>query len=149
MGSVFLPCCLTWGQTMVEVMKIMETSFRRSHALLHSVPPTLQQASCSYFCIWRCNFRKLPLFQRKDNYPNLDISDIGVSADSWFTFGSLVLAGSVGSESRWVVWLYSPWNSPGQKTGTFQGTFPTQGSNPGLPPCRQILYQLSYKERAV
>ena len=26
------PCCLTWGQTMVEVMKIMVTSFKRSHA---------------------------------------------------------------------------------------------------------------------
>ena len=29
---VFPPCCLTWGQTMVEVMKIMATSFKRSHA---------------------------------------------------------------------------------------------------------------------
>ena len=30
---------------MMEVMKIMVTSFKRSHAaLLHSVPPTLQQA---------------------------------------------------------------------------------------------------------
>ena len=27
----------------------------------------------------------------------------------------------------------------------FQGTFPTQGSNPGLPHCRWILYQLSHK----
>ena len=27
----------------------------------------------------------------------------------------------------------------------FQGIFPTQGSNPGLPYCRQILYQLSHK----
>ena len=27
-----------------------------------------------------------------------------------------------------------------------QGILPTQGSNPGLPHCRQILYQLSYKE---
>ena len=26
-----------------------------------------------------------------------------------------------------------------------QGIFPTQGSNPGLPHCGQILYQLSYK----
>ena len=26
-----------------------------------------------------------------------------------------------------------------------QGNFPTQGSNPGLPHCRQILYQLSYQ----
>ena len=29
-GAVFPPSCLTWGQTMVEVMKKMETSFQRS-----------------------------------------------------------------------------------------------------------------------
>ena len=45
---------------------------------------------------------------------------------------------------------YSPWNSPGQNTGVgslslLQGIFPAQGSNPGLPHCRQILYQLSHK----
>ena len=39
----------------------------------------------------------------------------------------------------------SPWNSPGQNTGVgslslLQGIFPTQGSNPGLPHCRQIHY---------
>ena len=44
--------------------------------------------------------------------------------------------------------LYSPWNSLGQNTGVgslsfLQGIFPTQGSNPGLPHCRQILYQVS------
>ena len=27
-----------------------------------------------------------------------------------------------------------------------QGIFPTQGSNPGLPHCRQILYHLRHKE---
>ena len=47
--------------------------------------------------------------------------------------------------------LYSPWNSPGQNNGVgshflLQGIFPTQGSNPGLWHCRQILYQLSHKE---
>ena len=31
-GAVFPPCCLTWDQTMVEVMKIMATSFKRPHA---------------------------------------------------------------------------------------------------------------------
>ena len=46
--------------------------------------------------------------------------------------------------------LYSPWNSPGQNTGAgslslLQGIFPIQGSNPGLPHCRRILYQLSHK----
>ena len=45
--------------------------------------------------------------------------------------------------------LYSPWNSPGQNTGMgslsrLQGIFPTQGSNPGLPHYRRILYQLSH-----
>ena len=48
-------------------------------------------------------------------------------------------------------WLYSPWNSAAQNTGMgnlslLQGIFPIQGWNQGLPHCRQILYQLSYKE---
>ena len=43
-----------------------------------------------------------------------------------------------------------PWDSPGKSTGVgcyflLQGIFPTQESNPGLPHCRQILYQLSYE----
>ena len=45
----------------------------------------------------------------------------------------------------------SLWNSPGQNTGAgslslLEGIFPTQGLNPGLPHCWQILYQLSYQE---
>ena len=31
-GAVFTPCCLTWDQTMVEIMKTMATSFKRSCA---------------------------------------------------------------------------------------------------------------------
>ena len=61
------------------------------------------------------------------------------------------------SESRSVVFdslqfhgPYSAWNSPGQNTGVgslslLHGIFPTQGSNPGLPHHRQILYQLSHE----
>ena len=46
--------------------------------------------------------------------------------------------------------LHSPWNSPGKDTGVgslslLQGIFPTQGSNPCLLHCRQILYQVSHK----
>ena len=45
--------------------------------------------------------------------------------------------------------LSNPWNS-GQNTGVgchflHQGILPTQGSNPGFPDCRQILYQLSHQ----
>ena len=57
---------------------------------------------------------------------------------------------SVVSDSLRPHGLYSSQNSPGQNTGVgslsfLQGIFPTQGSNPGLPHCRLILYQLSHK----
>ena len=47
--------------------------------------------------------------------------------------------------------LYSPWNSPGHNTGVgslslLQGIFPTQGLNPGLLHCRQILYPWATRE---
>ena len=43
-----------------------------------------------------------------------------------------------------------PWNSPGKNTGVgshalLQRIFPTQGSNPDLLHCRQILYCLSHQ----
>ena len=65
--------------------------------------------------------------------------------------GSLVSEScSVVSDSLQPNGLYSPRNSPGQNTGMdslslLQGIFPTLGSNPGLPHCRRILYQLSHK----
>ena len=42
-------------------------------------------------------------------------------------------------------------DSPGKNTAVcclalLQGIFPTQGSNPGLPHCRGILYQLNHQE---
>ena len=51
------------------------------------------------------------------------------------------------SDSLWPM----PKNSPGQNTGVgslslLQGIFITQGSNPGLPHYRQILYQLNHRE---
>ena len=43
-----------------------------------------------------------------------------------------------------------PWDFPGKDIGVGchvlrQGIFPTQGLNPGLPHCRQMLYCLSYQ----
>ena len=47
--------------------------------------------------------------------------------------------------------LLHPWDFLGKSTGVgchflLQGIFPTQGSNPGLPHCRQTLYCLSHQE---
>ena len=46
--------------------------------------------------------------------------------------------------------LLGPWDFPGKSTGVgchflLQGIFLTQGSNPGLPHCRQMLYHLSHQ----
>ena len=46
--------------------------------------------------------------------------------------------------------LLCPWDSPGKNTGVgnhslLQEIFPTQGLNPGLSRCRQILYHLSHQ----
>ena len=56
---------------------------------------------------------------------------------------------SVVSDSLQPHGLYSPQKSPDQNTGVgslflFQGIFPIQGSNLGLPHCRQTLYHLSH-----
>ena len=46
--------------------------------------------------------------------------------------------------------LLCPWDSPGENIGVgcrslLQGIVPTQGLNPGVLPCRQILYHLSHQ----
>ena len=57
------------------------------------------------------------------------------------------------SATLWTVAYQDPlsWNSPGKNTevschALLQGIFLTQGLNPGLPPCRQILYHLSHQK---
>ena len=57
---------------------------------------------------------------------------------------------SVLSDSLQTHGLHSTRNSPGQNTGVgslslLQAIFPTRGLNPGLPHCRQFLYQLSHQ----
>ena len=75
----------------------------------------------------------------------------------FFFFWSLFLVKSdsesfsVMSNSLQPHGLYSPWSFPGQNTGEgnlslLQGIFLTQGLNPGVLNCRQILYQLATKE---
>ena len=67
---------------------------------------------------------------------------------------SLSVSRSVMSDSLWPHGLYParllcPWDPSGKNTGMgchslLLQIFPTQGSNPGLLRCRQILYHLSY-----
>ena len=82
----------------------------------------------------------------------------------WFSILNIRLCCAVLSRSV-VADSVTPWtvsppgssvhrNSPGKNTGVgchalFQGIFPTQGSNPGLPLCSQILFCLSTREAQI
>ena len=49
-----------------------------------------------------------------------------------------------------IPWVFCPWASPGKNTrvgahSLLQGTFLTQGLNPGLLHCRWILYHLNHQ----
>ena len=91
--------------------------------------------SCPLLC---CNNRQRPPSIVLHSHPQ--VPDPKVKSESH----------SVMSDSLRPHGLCSPWNSPGQNTGVgrlslLQGIFPTQGSDPGLPHCRQIIYQVSHK----
>ena len=62
---------------------------------------------------------------------------------------SVLVTQSLGTR-LWSARLLCPWNSPGKNTGMdshslLQGIFLTQGLNPGLLHCRQILYCVSHQ----
>ena len=63
---------------------------------------------------------------------------------------SEVVSDSLQPHGLWPTRVLHPWDSPGKSTGVcchffLQEIFPTQGSNPGLPHCRQTLYHLSHQ----
>ena len=104
-------------------------------------------------------------FSRQEHWSGLpfpspgDLPDPGIEPGSPVLHADSLLSQPSGNQSEsWSVMsdslpphgLYSPWDSPGQTTGVgglslLQGIFPTQGSNPGLPHCGWILYQLSHE----
>ena len=89
---------------------------------------------------YRCSHSKIWYYMH--TWP---VTKLGLSYPSWVSESPSVVSDSLQPHG-----LYSPWNSPGQNTGVgslsfLQGIFPTQGSNPAVPHCRWILYQLSHK----
>ena len=96
--------------------------------------------TCIYFAIYTCVYTHTHTHWRK---PFSSSKEYNRSSDSESECRSVV---SDSATHR----LYSSWNSPGQNTrggslSLLQGIFTTQGSNPGLYHCRQILYQLSHQ----
>ena len=96
--------------------------------------------------IW---YKKINISQRKINWRTWRLEGCASSNHEAFSVGQAkVKVTQVMSDSLQPHGLYR--GSPGQNTGVgslslLQGIFPIQGSNPGLPHCRWILYQLKHK----
>ena len=65
-------------------------------------------------------------------------------------FSHHIMSSSLRPHGLWPVGLLCPWDFPSKNTGVgchflLQGIFLTQGLNPGLPHCRQMLYHLSHQ----
>ena len=94
--------------------------------------------------------QKLPVqrtIDRGKGYTSVPLS-YGLRQWTWDAYWSE--SRSASSDSLQPHRLCSPWKSPGQNTemgshSLLQGIFPTQGSDPGLPHCRWVLYQLSHQ----
>ena len=108
---------------------------------------------------WGCNISCFSLGGSLVRHHKWDLYSVRVARFFAGTVGRpIIVKDKVKSKSHKVVsdslrphGLCSPWNSPGQNTGVgsrslLQGIFPNQGSNPGPPQCKQILYQLSHQE---
>ena len=68
----------------------------------------------------------------------------------WARLSRSVMSESLRPHGLHPARLLCPWDFPGKNTGVGchslpHGVFPTQGSNPGLPHCRQVLHQLSHE----
>ena len=83
-GAVFPLCCLTRGQTMVEVMKIMATSFERAHAC----PATLNAPNPAAGHYQPMPPLETPRLSRASVCPSL-VGSLLLSPGSWCTKGSV------------------------------------------------------------
>ena len=80
---------------------------------------------------------------------NMDVPDCTQGLAGWREGGCEVVGGNIQKEMKPIRFL-CPWDFPGKNIGVgchflLQEIFPTQGSNPGLSSCRQMLYRLNHQ----
>ena len=141
---------------MAEVMKIMVTSFKRSHAGIDTViAPNPAACLChrlldTHGHVWvsllwsHCSFILCP-----SAYKVLFVPSKSLFPWKW-KWSHSVLSDSFQPHGWQPTRLCCPWDFPGKNTGMgchflLQGIFPTQGSNLGLLYCRQTIYHLSHQ----
>ena len=82
--------------------------------------------------------------------PNYSCNELSAALRKCESVSRSVVSNSFQPHGLLPTKLLCLWNSPGKNTGVsccslLHGVFLTQGSNPGLLHCRQILYHLSYE----
>ena len=150
-----------WSLVPLSFLKSAWTSgsswFRYFWSIAWRIPPSYPYIYSLCLCLYFCFVNKI-VYMIFFQIPHIYISIWYLLFSFWLTSVCMTIFRSIcESESHSVMSnslqphrLYSPWNSPGQNTGVgslslLQGIFPTQGWNPGLPHCRQIVYQLSHE----
>ena len=98
---MFPLCCLTWGQTMVEVMRIMATSFKRSHA--HTAALSTPKPAAGHH--WPTPLPETPGHSWASLSQSLLLSLLP-SSGSWCTQGFVCALQGFVSQSCVVLWLY-------------------------------------------
>ena len=95
----------TWGQTMVEVMKTMATSFKRSHACTAALSaPSPAAGHCG-----PTPLPETPGHLRASQGQSL-VGSLLLSPGSWYTQSFLVLSESLFPQSCWMSIIKSHWN---------------------------------------
>ena len=110
---------------------------------LHQIPP--------YFLYWVniLNFYFEIILRYKQKLQEYMDSSCALSSQVPWKLASYKISSEV-KVAQLCPTLCDPLGFSGQNTGVgslslLQGIFPTQGSNPGLPHCRWIVYQLGHK----
>ena len=107
-----------------------------------------------FSCSFMSKFMKTPWNNNRHEQKLVLLSlliHIGLESRTMFESVSCsVVSNSLQPHRLQPSWPLCPWNSPGKNTGLgshslLQRIFPSQGSNPHLPRCRQILYCLSHQ----
>ena len=91
----------------------------------------------------------VPVILQQEHWSGVPLPSPMHEREKW-KWSHSVVSDSLQPHGQQPTRLLRPWDSPGKSTGVgchclLQGIFLTQGSNPSLLQCRQILYHLSHR----
>ena len=134
------------GGSVIKNLPIMqETQESWVQSLGQEDPLEKGMVTHSSILSWRIQWREEPGGLQSMGSQESDMTEhVHRARNRSVQFSRSVVSNSLQSHGLQRTRLLCPWNSPGKNTrvgnhSLLQGIFPTEGLNPGLPHCRQIL----------